>query len=354
MKIEEFIKTKIKEEFSDVNNIEDLCALLNKAISYSSLHDIKPVLCDELNYYAFISKSNYRQFCIEKKSGGIREIFTPNKRLKEILKLLSFVLQCVFTSNGCSHGFIWNKSIVSNAKCHIGQNYVYNIDLESFFPSIFLPRIINRLRYEPFNLNNDKIKLSNLIANLCCTNGKNGGLAFLPQGAPTSPVLSNIICERLDRKLKGLSKKFNIVYTRYADDITFSSKHNVYQSNSLFVRELNKIVVEQNFNINSNKTRLQKRGYKQVVTGLIVNEKINVPIKFIKETRTLIHLINRFGLNDAQIIYKGNSYNSRRHINKIRQIDRALKGKLEYIKMVKGSNNTTYLNLLNKYKLLVN
>ena len=112
----------------------------------------------------------------------------------------------------------------------------------------------------------------------------------LPQGAPTSPILSNIICERLDLRLNGVAKRFGLKYSRYADDITFSSMHNVFQKNSDFLIEINRIINEQNFIIKHSKTRLQKQGYKQEVTGLIVNQKPNVDSRYISELRKWIYL----------------------------------------------------------------
>ena len=245
-----------------------------------------------------------------------------------------------------THGFTKHRSVVTNAKHHVNKNYVFNIDLKDFFPSIHQARIWKRLQYPPFNLKNEKIDIANLIANLVCfqfekndINKKN----FLPQGAPTSPIISNIICERLDRKLFELAKEHNLKYTRYADDMTFSSDHNVYQENSEFLQKLHEIIKSENFEINPKKTRLQKRGYKQEVTGLIVNEKVNVSRVYIKNLRMLIHLVVKHGEEKAQSIFEKHSAVA------VADLKLVIQGKLNYLKMVKGKNDTTYMTLHTKY-----
>ena len=112
----------------------------------------------------------------------------------------------------------------------------------------------------------------------------------LPQVAPTSPLLTNAICDTLDRRLAGLAKRFGLRYTRYADDITFSSMHNVYQNGSPFRIELERIISGQHFKINPKKTRLHHRGQRQEVTGLTVGEKINVCRSYVKDIRAILHI----------------------------------------------------------------
>ena len=121
----------------------------------------------------------------------------------------------------------------------------------------------------------------------------------LPQGAPTSPLLTNAICDTLDRRLAGLARRFGLHYTRYADDITFSSMHNVYQDGSPFRHELERIVSGQHFKINAKKTRLNHRGERQEVTGLTVGEKVNVARRYVKDVRAILHIWERYGMNAA-------------------------------------------------------
>jgi retron-type reverse transcriptase len=180
-------------------------------------------------------------FTIKKKSGQDRTIHSPIKGLKEFQKALNIILQCIHEPHEAATGFIVGKSIVDNAKIHVGQTYVYNIDLKDFFPSIDRSRVWGRLLIAPFNLgvSEEKRTIANFIATLCCTPmdverfKDNEWISLktsvLPQGAPTSPTLTNIICERLDKRLTGVAMRFGLNYSRYADDITFSSKHNTYE-----------------------------------------------------------------------------------------------------------------------------
>ena len=145
--------------------------------------------------------------------------------------------------------------------------------------------------YEPFNLNGKKEPLAFLLASLCTHPFEIDGevKTVLPQGSPTSPTLTNILCRKLDRRLTGLAYRFGATYTRYADDITFSSPHNIY-TDEAFNKELKRIIEEdQKLVINPKKTRLQKAGYRQEATGLIVNEKVNVRRRYVKQIRMWLY-----------------------------------------------------------------
>ncbi len=342
------IANNIKKIFQEIKTIDDLASLINRINKYiygDRSHNIKKRY---LTYYAYHAKNKYTVFEIPKKSGGTREIYAPSKGLKKILVTLNIIFQSIYKNHMACHGFAKNRSVATNAKHHTNKNYVYNIDLKNFFTSIHQARVWKRLQYPPFNLKQD---ITNLIANLVCyqyskgENKKN----FLPQGAPTSPVLSNIICERLDRKLFKLAKDYNLKYTRYADDMTFSSDHNVYQDNSDFLHKLHKIIEDENFELNNEKTRLQKRGYRQEVTGLIVNDKVNVSRKYIKNLRMLIHLVNKYGEKKAQNIFNKNYKANKPQKENIPSIRLVIYGKLEYLKMVKGHRDNTYKTLLKKF-----
>lgn len=243
----------------------------------------------------------YLKFTIPKANGEKREINAPVKGLMAIQKCLNLIFQCVYHPHKNTYGFVQNRSIVDNARIHSGSNYVYNIDLKDFFSSIDQARIWKCLQLSPFNLyGKDRLQLANLIAVLCCTeleverkdadgNWKQVKRNVLPQGAPTSPILTNVVCRRLDLLLTGVAKRFGLRYTRYADDITFSSMHNVYQDGSDFIRELHRIIEDQGFAVKTDKTRLQKQGYRQEVTGLIVNQNVNTAKKYVKELRMWLY-----------------------------------------------------------------
>ncbi|MDD4107169.1 MAG: reverse transcriptase domain-containing protein [Bacteroidales bacterium] len=354
---------------NQVKTEKDLHTLLQ--LIYVQKREVKK---NPLSYKAFkyftspsIAKNRYKVFTIKKKSGGVRIINSPVNILKSFQWSLNVLLQEVFEPHKAATGFKAGNSIVDNARPHVNMNYVFNIDLKDFFSSIDQARIWKRLQFPPFNLNKEtgRLEIANRIAALCCTemeverlDGHNNWIKVkknvLPQGAPTSPIISNIIAYRLDYQLTGLAKRFGLNYTRYADDITFSSLHNVYQTESEFIKELFKIVKGQNFYINPAKTRLQKAGFVQETTGLKVNEKVNVKTHYIKEIRMWLYYWERYGYNRANEIFQRDYYRDKSHIKKQNPLmENVLDGKLEYLKMVKGEGDSTYLKLQKRFLKLV-
>lgn len=199
--------------------------------------------------------------------------------------------------------------------------------------------------------------IANIIASLCCTEmeverkndageWKNEKRNVLPQGAPTSPVITNIICQRLDYLLSAVAKRFGLKYSRYADDITFSSMHNVYQQESDFLKEIQRIVLEQGFHIKESKTRLQKKGFRQEVTGLLVNEKVNVQQRYVKQLRMWLYYWERYGYDRAYGFFLQQYMADKGNIVKGKpDMANVIGGKLDYLKMVKGGENELYLKL---------
>ncbi|MEY5049190.1 MAG: hypothetical protein RLZZ175_2549 [Bacteroidota bacterium] len=364
-------KAQIKSAFANLKTKDDLLVLLNIAKELLYGEKLFPFQLKQLNYHAHfeLNENRYFKFSIKKKSGATRTIHAPNKGLKEIQKCLNLVLQIVYEDHQskAATGFVPNKSIVDNAKVHTNMHYVYNIDLKDFFPSIEQARVRARLQLAPFNLNdaNGTTLLANVIANICChqmeverwnndtQNWEIQTRKVLPQGAPTSPTLTNIICQQLDFYLTAVAKRFGLRYSRYADDITFSSLHNVYQKDSDFLIELHRIIKAQNFHIKEAKTRLQKHGYKQEVTGLIVNEKANVPLRYIKALRMWLYLWERYGFERANGYFLPEYLKDKGHIkDTLPNMMQVIAGKLEYLKMVKGYDNATYLGLKSRFDKL--
>jgi retron-type reverse transcriptase len=176
----------------------------------------------------------------------------------------------------------------------------------------------------------------------------------LPQGAPTSPVLTNVVCQRLDYLLSAVAKRFGLKYSRYADDITFSSLHNVFQKDSPFLKELQRVIDDQGFSIKESKTRLQVDGIRKSVTGLVVNEKVNVKKRYIKQLRMWLYLWERYGYTKAENIFKGDYIKDKGHIMKGKpNLASVVDGKLNYLKMVKGGDDTTYVKLKDRFDALV-
>jgi hypothetical protein len=358
----------IKKNFSSIQSKKDFLVLLNLVKKMRYGEAVMPFKMTQLNYHINpkLNPNRYIHFEIRKKTGGYRDICAPCDGLKQIQYCLNSIFQALYTPHHNAYGFLPEKSIVDNAKVHVGSLYVYNIDLKDFFSSIDQARVWGRLKNPPFCLNekHNRLKIAHMIASLCCHEMEverlNEQGAFekvrkrvLPQGAPTSPMLTNIICERLDYLLSAVAKRFSLKYSRYADDITFSSMHNVYQKDGYFVKELKRIVEEQGFIIKVSKTRLQKVGYKQEVTGLIVSDRVNVQKRYIKQLRKWLYYWETYGYDRAYSYFYPKYLEDKGHIKKGEpNMANVLAGKLEYLKMVKGNNNPTYLKLKERFEKL--
>lgn len=343
---------KIVEGWHSMNGIDDLCVVLNMALQALYGMDAVKITIGRLKLMA--RKGRYVTFKIpKKKKGEFRTIDAPCNELKNIQQALNFVLQEVYNPNAAAMGFVKGKSVVTNAQVHLGQNFVYNIDLKDFFPSITSGRVFKRLLVKPFCLDE---KVASLISDLCCY--QKGDNKVLPQGAPTSPTITNIICEKLDFKLTRLAKAYGLKYTRYADDITFSGMKNVFAEDGKFCNSLRNIIEnEEGLKINSDKTRLCHRGMRQEVTGLTVNSKTNVSRKYIKQLRPLIHNWEVKGYDEAQAIFakhyaETNTRNLR--FKGEHHIENIISGKLMYLKMVKGETDSTYKSYANRFEKLCN
>jgi RNA-directed DNA polymerase len=355
---------QIRDAFSKLQTREDLLLLLNEVKPLIYGEKAVPFQIKQLTWYANpnLGGKRYSEFKIRKKSGGERSIHAPVKGLKAIQRTLAFILQCVFEPHKAATGFVRDKSIVDNALPHVGKHYVYNIDLKDFFPTIEQARVWKCLQLKPFNLGGERTKLASVIAGLCCTEmeverqNANGEWEkvkrnVLPQGAPTSPVITNMVCQRLDHLLSGVAKRFGLTYSRYADDITFSSMHNVYQGKGDFLTELRRIIVEQGFYIKESKTRLQKDGYRKEVTGLLVHEKPNVPKRYIKQLRMWLYYWERYGYEKASALFSRQYMDDKGHVKKgAPAMENVLAGKLEYLKMVKGRSSRTYTELFFRFE----
>lgn len=248
--------------------------------------------------------SYYTSFEIPKKSGESRTIMAPTGVLKTIQRKLSLCLYNYRTKIcsdnniklNISHGFEKGKSIITNSKIHKNKRYIVNVDLKDFFESFHFGRV------RGYFINNKYFKMNEevatIIAQLTCCNGK------LPQGAPTSPIITNLICQVLDYKLLGLSKKYRLDFTRYADDMTFSTNDKTFvEKYDSFIKDLNKVIVKNGFSVNDSKTRLIFKDSKQTVTGLVVNEKVNVDRHYYKKVRSMAHHLyteGKFYLNDKE------------------------------------------------------
>ena len=281
----------------------------------------------KLTHILYCEKPNnlYHSFEIKKKSGGTRHINAPNDELiglqRKIAKALEDYEEILRKNknikSNISHAFEKNKSIITNAQIHRNKRIVINLDLKDFFPSIHFGRVLGFFtKNKDYNLS---YEVAVILAQLCCLNG------CLPQGAPTSPILSNLICRILDIRLLKLAKKYKVDYTRYADDLTFSTNNKAFlEMQYEFLEEITKEVTRAGFSINNKKTRIQFRNSKQEVTGLIVNKKINIDRCYYRETRAMAHSL-----------YVNNEF----FINGVKGTINQLEGRFSFINQIDEYNN---------------
>lgn len=349
-------KEAIVAAASKLETTHDLLNLLNR-IKMAELGDKGyPFIMPHLNYFIHPArnKKSYKTFHIPKKSGGVREISAPKTLLKSFLTYTNKLLQAFYDAPEYVTGFVPEKSVVDNAERHVGMNYVFNTDLKDFFPSITKSRVWATLKRPPFKFNDT---IADAIAGLCCTEVKIDGEKrwILPQGSPCSPILTNIVCRNLDRQLHRLAKKYNLRYSRYADDITFSSNRNVFQKGGEFRQELETIITGQHFTINEKKTRLQKKNERQEVTGLVVSDRVNVTREYIRGIDNLLFIWEKHGEADAYAKFLAH-YTPKQDLHKNKPNMRSvIQGKLLYLKMVKGADNEVWRRLQRRLnKLTVN
>lgn len=314
-------------KFLDIKSKSDLCYFLN-------LQE------NELNYLLYSGASNYFEFTVPKKNGDVRIIHSPTRQLKYIQRRILKELEIIYKPRKNVKGFTHNESIVSNATVHVNKKYILNIDIKDFFPSITFKRVNGLLRGKIFRFNYD---VSVIIANLLTYNNE------LPQGAPTSPIISNIICRMLDKELSDFAYKYDLNYTRYADDITFSwdngfSNKSIIDDNNVLSDELKSIFERNDFKINVRKIRIQNNKQHQEVTGITVNKKTNVSKFYYYKLRSMIHAWEKYGLEKAyeEMCRRNNQEYIEENKNYYLSV---IFGMLGYYKMVKGEKDLSYVNL---------
>ncbi|MEJ2612828.1 MAG: reverse transcriptase domain-containing protein [Candidatus Thiodiazotropha sp.] len=341
-----------KLQFQLVKSAEDAATQIVGAQTADDIANLLEVPMGQLLHilYAYPNEKKYLSFDIEKKNGGFRHIKAAKGGLRALQGKLAPILVSHYKSRNPVHGFLKGRSIVTNAKQHKRKRYVFNVDLEDFYGSINFGRVRGLFRAKPFSMGE---KAAAVAAQICTFEN------CLPQGAATSPVISNFIASELDRKLSSLARRYKLTYTRYADDITFSSNnrnfpegigffdgHNPITNDCYVGAVLEETIQACGFSINHSKTRLQIRGVRQDVTGLTVNEFPNVRRTYVRNIRALLHAWAKYGPDNVETIYR-----SKYAKNKSRLTDgekhyfkEALYGMLAFLNMVKEEDEL-YLKL---------
>lgn len=226
----------------------------------------------------------YCDFKIPKRSGGFREISIPSLKLMAIQRaILKQILKPNFKPLSCCVGFVNNLNILDNVKPHLGNDYILKTDLKNFFSSITSNQV-NKL----FSSLGYSHKISAILTKLCCR------LGSIPQGAPTSPMISNMVMVPLDRKIQSICDYQNFTYTRYADDITISSNTPIEKG---FLDILSNLITQYNMSINVEKTHFYGPNTKKIITGISISSgEAKLPRATKRKIRQEINMIRKFGL----------------------------------------------------------
>jgi hypothetical protein len=286
----------------------------------------------ELRFLCFHSEASehphYVYFEVPKRSGGKRLLAAPQPRLAAAQGwLLHNVVEKLPTEDQ-AHGFIKGRSTVTCALPHVGRDLVLNLDLSDFFPTIGFGRVrglFRKMGYSPAVATIFALLATESPRTAVEFEGKRLWVAVgpraLPQGACTSPALSNQISRKLDRRLQGMCLKHGFNYTRYADDLTFSAPPGKREAAAMFLARVRHIVTEEGFAVNPKKGRVQRSGGRQSVTGIVVNHKPGVPREEVRRLRAILHHARTTGL-EAQ------------NREGIPHFEAHLRGKIAYLHMV--------------------
>ncbi|EYF06432.1 reverse transcriptase family protein [Chondromyces apiculatus] len=275
-----------------------------------------------------VERPHYVYFEIPKRSGGKRLLAAPHASLERAQHWILREILDKLPVEPPAHGFVKGRSTVTNARPHVGRDLVVNLDLSDFFPTITFPRVrgvFRRLGYSP--------AVATVLALLCTEpprrpveyEGQRTWVAVgergLPQGASTSPALSNQVARKLDRRLTGMAEKHGWTYTRYADDLTFSAPEGRRGDLAMLMARVRHIVTEEGFALNPRKGRVQRASGRQEVTGIVVNDKLGVPRDEVRRLRAILHAAKATGL-EAQ------------NREKIPHFEAYLRGKIAYVAMI--------------------
>ncbi|MYN05590.1 RNA-directed DNA polymerase [Pseudoduganella sp. DS3] len=299
------------------------------------------VTLPELRFLSFerrVSRiSHYRRFAMPKKSGGERIISAPMPRVK---RLQYWVLDNILAKvplHPAAHGFVPGRSIVSNAQPHVGKAVVVNLDLKNFFPSIGLPRIKGIFRELGYSE-----QLATTLGLLCTETPSEEvsvdgekffvatGERALPQGAPSSPALTNILCRRLDARVQSCAAKLGFTYTRYADDLTFSGDAAARKLAGKLLWRVKQIIADEGFTPHPEKQHVMGAGHCQSVTGIVVNQKLSLERETLRRFRATLFQVEKDGPAGKQ--WNGNA-----------NVIDALEGYAQFIRMVDAEKGAPLL-----------
>jgi RNA-directed DNA polymerase len=324
---------------------EVLRARFFSLVTKADVASLLNVSARRLNQVVYVDRtvSYCHTWVIPKRSGGTRDITAPRSTLYFMQARLAEVLQAVYEPRHAVHGFVRGRSIVTNAQIHVRRRFVLNIDLKDFFPSIHFGRVRGMFLAAPFRCTNE---VATVLAGICCVDNT------LPIGGPTSPVVANMVCLRLDSEIQRLARSTGSLYTRYADDITLSTNRTSFpvalarQDDGKWIlgTALQRVLDANGFEVNPKKIRLQNWMARQTVTGVVVNKKLNTRRAFVREIRAMLHAWEKYGLEKAGQTYKA-EYSGSRYPGASPRFDKVVEGKISYLAMVKGADDPVVASL---------
>lgn len=227
---------------------------------------------------------NYYPVLIPKRSGGFRRLDVPMERIKFYQdKILEEILSRM-PVHPCAKAYVKGSTLRDAALPHVGKPLVVKLDIHDFYGSVTFGMVYRRV----FGEDRYPKKVGMILANLCCCRG------VLPQGAPTSPAISNLVMVPLDEAIFAWCQPRGIAYTRYSDDLTFSGDFDPGE----LIREVRGILSRDGFRLNREKTQIIRQGQRQIVTGVVVNEKAQLPASYRRSIRQEVHYCRKFGVRE--------------------------------------------------------
>jgi retron-type reverse transcriptase len=277
----------------EISNREALAQLINVPLR-------------RLTYLLYVRdrKAYYHETTIPKRTGGTRTIHAVQEPMKWLQRRTLEALDTVFEPSYYAHGFTKGHSILSNAGYHRRKKVIVKVDIKDFFPSINFGRVQGLFKGPPFFFG-ESAALT--MAHICCLDAPE---SILPQGGATSPYVANMICRRLDKRLADAGRMLNCDYTRYADDLTFSTNDIRHFSARHLLGVVYRVLEEEGFRPNKEKTKILFPKDRQVVTGIIVNDGFNVNRKYVHSIRAILHNCEKRGI-ESQIVKAGRYKDSR-------------------------------------------
>lgn len=318
----------------------------NKAVfcSLNSLHELCRLLQTDLRRLQLMAQQpKYKTFTVPKRGGGERLIETPGSELQKLLAKLNRYLQSIYAleKTTAAYGFISGvkndedrRNILTNAKKHVGKDYLLNIDLKDFFHSVTRDQVLQIFLGDPFNFRRE---LPDLLADLTTFKGR------LPMGTPTSPVLSNFACREMDQALTEMASSLLWNYTRYADDMSFSSNQLIAAEK---VHSVRAVIIKAGFLVNERKVKIYGPEEDKIVTGLLVNNKVELAPGYLASLKADIEQLR--AVLQAQ--------NEQGYIHTIwtEKLKQQIQGRLSFAGFVLKKRNEEYIALKDAFYTAIN